>query len=89
MRKSRKSRKKIKGESCIGCVEKITDGAENYEKSTRRIRGGADGDLKEKLNPFTNKKLIIRSQQKCETTEKIDGHSSQRFDDDMAGEFTH
>lgn len=46
----------------------------------------ADEDLKEEVNPFINKKKRMRSHQEYETSENIDGHTSQA-DDDIAGGF--
>lgn len=49
--------------------------------------GDADEDLKEEVNPFTNKRKRIRSHREYETPEGVDEHTSQVSDEDMAGGF--
>lgn len=71
--------------AALAAWRKMLMGLRIMKRVQEEYGGDADEDLKEEVNPFTNKKKKYRSHQEYETPENID--RSQFFDEKMAGGF--
>lgn len=84
-RKLKEEGKRVK--VALAAWKKLLVGLRIMKRVQEEYAGDADENLKEEVNPFTSKKLRIRSHQEYETPKNFDGHMGQVSYGDKASGF--